>query len=324
MKLKEYLKDDQRNALPCRMVPEDYLNRNRSEEYVREWESIARICLEKELEKVILKCNQWKQGLCDIPEDHVEEIVHHCSTAFAKSQHFFGRKELLQTALEKIRTFKIDRAKNKLFSGISLALIGKSGCGKTALMSKLALSLYQEDLPVIIRFCGTSKYSLSGLKLIQSISLQLLATYRKFEVEAMVVLLPTQEYKAAVEQFLSLISRYPVFLFIDSLDQLENRNEERSKLSFLRDIRPHDKSRIIVSTLPDEYDDHGKRGKYFYQCERILKDEQVSVTEVGPIDHIGITIHGLLDSRRRGITSDQWNVVLNAANHEPTILYISI
>jgi WD40 repeat protein len=326
MNMKANLTEDQRNALLCRILPEDYYNSAKNEEYVREWEAVARTCLEKEMEKVILKCYQWKQGIYGIPEDHMEEIVHHCSTAFTKSQHFFGRDELLQTALEKIRNFKVDRAKNKLFSGISLALIGKSGCGKTSMMSMLALSFQgQEEPPVIIRFCGTSKYSLSGLKLIQSISLQLLAAHGKFaEVEAMAALLPTQEYKAAVEQFQSLISEYPVILFIDSLDQLENRNEERSKLSFLRDGCPHKQSRIIVSTLPDEYDGQGKRRKYFYQCERALNHEQVSVLEVGVIDQVEFTIRGLLDSRQRRIIQDQWNVVLEAVSHEPTILYINL
>jgi hypothetical protein len=324
--MKEHLNVNQRNALLDKVLPEDYFNMAANEEYAREWEEVARTCLENEMEKVILKCNQWKQGIYGIPEGHVEEIVHHCSTAFSRSQHFFGREELLQIALEKIRNFIFDQSKNKLFSGISLALIGKSGCGKTAMMSMLALSLQGlEELPVIVRFCGTSKYSLSGLKLIQSISLQLLAAHGKFtEVEAMVALLPTQEYKAAVKQFQSLISRYPAVLFIDSLDQLENRNEERSKLSFLGDIRPHEKSRIIVSTLPDEYDGHRKRGKYFYRCEKILKDEQVAVMEVGLIDQVEFTIKSLLDSRQRGITQGQWTFVLDAVCHEPTILYINL
>jgi WD40 repeat protein/DNA replication protein DnaC len=385
-KLKEILKDDQRNALPCRILPKDYLNRIGSEEYAEEWEAVARTCLENEMKKVILKCNEWKQGIYGIPEDHVEEIVHHCSTAYNKSQHFFGREELLQTALEKIRNFKIDESeeegelsidyseerededeefrnfeiddskeeeeelsidyseegedeeeeeirnykiyqtKNEPFSGISLALIGKSGCGKTAMMSMLALSFQsQEKAPVIIRFCGTSKFSLSGLKLVQSISLQLLAAHGKFaEVERMIALLSTQDYETVVKQFQSLISEYPVMLFIDSLDQLENRNEERSKLSFLRDIRPHEKSRIIVSTLPDEYDEHGKPGKYFYQCERILKAEQVTVQEVGVTCQIEFTVRSLLDARQRGITPDQWTVVLDAVSYEPTILYINL
>jgi hypothetical protein len=321
--MKYHLNDHQRCELPCQILPEDYFNRVKSKEYLREWETVARKCLEKEMKKVILKGNQWNKCIYGIPEDHLEEIVHHCSTAFTKSRHFFGREELLETAIDKIKSDKVEQ--NKLFSGITLALIGKSGCGKTAMMSKLALLYHFLSIPVIIRFCGTSKYSLSGLKLIQSISLQLLAAHGKLtKVEALVRRLPKQSYKAAMKQFQRLVSKYPAFLFIDCLDQLENRNEERSNLSFLRDIRPHKRSRIIVSTLPDEIDQHGKHGKYFYRCERILKAEDVTTVEVGVICQVEFIIRNLLDSRKRGITQDQWTVVLNAVSHEPTILYINL
>jgi WD40 repeat protein/GTPase SAR1 family protein len=328
-KMKEHLKDDHRTEVSCGIRPEDFLKRERSEEYSREWEVATRTCLEKEMEKVILKCNRWNKGcFYGIPEDHMEEIVHHCSTAFTKSRRFFGREELLKRALEKIK--KSRTGENKLLSGITLAVIGKSGCGKTTMMSRLALSchtLLKKEIPLIIRYCGTSKYSLTGLKLIQGISLQLLAAHGKnSEVEAILHILPTQSYKAAMKQFQILISQYPVVLFIDSLDQLENSNEERRKLSFLRDIRPHKQSKIVVSTLPDEYDQNEKHWKYFYQCESLLKAEHVPVEEVGLIDQVEIeaTIRCLLDSRQRNVTPDQLTVVLNAVSHEPTVLYINL
>jgi hypothetical protein len=147
MKMKEHLEDDQRNALLGQILPEDYFKNNGNEKYTGEWEAVARTCLEHKMKKVILKCNQWRQGIYGIPEDHAEEIVHHCFTAFTKSRNFFEREELLQTALEKIRNFKMDEAEEKLFSGISLALIGKSGCGKTAMMSMLALSFQDQEVP---------------------------------------------------------------------------------------------------------------------------------------------------------------------------------
>ena len=53
-------------------------------------------------------------------------------------------------------------------SGISLALIGVSGVGKTAMMAKLALEISSSELlpsiPVIVRFCGTSKGSANGFE----------------------------------------------------------------------------------------------------------------------------------------------------------------
>jgi hypothetical protein len=194
-------------------------------------------------------------------------------------------------------------------------------------MSKLALStsLGDRTVPTIIRFCGTSIFSLNGLKLIHSISIQILAVYgRKEELENLLVALPSQDYKTAVETFQRLRSEYPVNLFIDSLDQLENRDEERSKLSFLRDIKPHEQSRIIVSTLLDEYEEGGKTGKYFYCCEKTLKSKNVQLVDVWNMDSIETTIKELLARRQRQLTNDQWIVALKSVEHETTILYINL
>ena len=67
------------------------------------------------------------------------------------------------------------RDTTNLFSGISLCVIGRSGTGKTALMAKLAsiARAANDQRPVIIRFCGTSKGSVNGLALVQSLCHQI-------------------------------------------------------------------------------------------------------------------------------------------------------
>jgi WD40 repeat protein len=210
--------------------------------------------------------------------------------------------------------------------------VGRSGCGKTALMSKLALSLscsehdvVPKEIPTIIRFCGTSRFSLNGLKMVQSISLQILAVYGKHDaLKELMSVLPSQDYKTAVEYFQKLVSQFPICLFIDSLDQLENRYEERSKLTFLRDLKPRDQSRIVVSTLPDEYEENGKPGKYYYHCERTLKNDSVPMLDVGIVTEAEVTLKSLLTSRQKKMTNDQWIVTLQAVSHEPTILYMNL
>jgi hypothetical protein len=145
------------------------------------------------------------------------------------------------------------------------------------------------------------------LKLIQSISIQLLAPHGQTDaLKSLMTILPSQDYKTAVQSFQKLISEYPVHLYIDSLDQLENCYEARSKLTFLRDIRPHAQSRIIVSTLPDEYDENGLPGKYFCQCEKTLKTGSVPIVDVGVMDKLETTMESLLKFRHKKITNDQW------------------
>jgi WD40 repeat protein len=332
-KMKMYLKEDHRVELLAHCSPEAYLKGEGCEEYLEEWERVTSGCLEKELKKVIDKSEQWNAGFVGIPVDHLEEIIHHGSTFLTKANNFFEREELLEKALEMaIKPREADQKENEsqLFSGVGLALVGRSGCGKTALISKLALSLScslgnAQEIPTILRFCGTSRYSLNGLKLIQSISLQMLAVFeKKEELKELVRVLPSQDYKAAVEVFQKLVAQYPIYLLIDSLDQLENRNEERSKLSFLRDLKPHEQSIIIVSTLPDEYEENGKPGKYFYQCEKTLASGSVPILKVGIMEEIEVTIKTMLKVRRKKLTNHQWMTTLQAVSHEPTILYINL
>jgi len=59
-------------------------------------------------------------------------------------------------------------------------------------------------------------------------------------------------YEDCVKKLHDLVAAHPVVLFIDSLDQLSNENLARSDVSFLKGVRPHPDSRIIVSALPDD------------------------------------------------------------------------
>jgi hypothetical protein len=78
----------------------------------------------------------------------------------------------------------------------------------------------------------------------------------------------TLKYEELAEYFQSLLCTYPIILFIDSLDQLNNENSARSDISFLKgNIDIHEDTRIIVSCLPDEYDEMNKTWKYLYLCE---------------------------------------------------------
>ena len=74
------------------------------------------------------------------------------------------------------------------FDGIHLSLIGVSGVGKTALMAKLAVTISaSSELPVIVRFCGTSKGSANGFELVTSICRQILLIFDRMEELGMIL-----------------------------------------------------------------------------------------------------------------------------------------
>ena len=172
-------------------------------------------------------------------------MLHHCKIAIDKCRDFSGRDDLIARSIDMIlattdatNTTTAPAVTTDATSTttttmndykISLCLIGNSGSGKTALMSKLAqvIRVKVTSIPTIIRFCGTSGDSMSGLALIKSISKQMEVVYQLKEVVV------SDDYEKAVAYFHSLLASYPVMLFIDSLDQLNDTNQGTTRISFL-------------------------------------------------------------------------------------------
>jgi WD40 repeat protein len=168
------------------------------------------------------------------------------------------------------------------YRGISLCVVGVSGAGKTALMAMLAAEVAKNQLHknrlVIARFCGTSPGSTNGHSLVQSICHQIeLGVGKSFNKK-----LETMSYMDVVTHFHGLMAAYPVVLLIDSLDQLSDADLARSDISFLKGITPHPKSKIIVSTLPDERNSDSGEWIYYYGCDSKLAAAGVKRIEVTP------------------------------------------
>lgn len=279
------------------------------EGYVRQWMSSVQSKLLDELHDVFQRRTVWR-SLSNV--DGIEEILHHCMWAKSKAGSFVGREQLVHELLEVLELSDIFQTQF-----LSCAVVGASGCGKTSLMAKVAQMAFErennrrsipeashsmataaaspvrhaseasrttasfavttEDVsprPVIIRFCGTSASSSDALSLILSISLQMSLLFHVPIYDNLT------DYMQAVQQFHALMETYPVILFIDSLDQLNDTYQGRSRLSFLVNIKPHPDTRIIVSTLPDEQDAVTGHWIYCYQCETRLREWQVPLLEV--------------------------------------------
>ena len=194
--------------------------------------------------------------------DEVAEMLHHNRWAANKLEDFVGRSELVNEVLSRIIGAPGSEKAKAPFTGISVAVIGVSGAGKTALMSYVAAQLYLRQeasddevirrRPIISRYCGTSAASTTGLGLVQSLIRQIHYALDHDMSQSTYVL--TMSYTEAVEHLHLLLRDNAVVLFIDSLDQLSDDDLARSKISFLRNLVPHKLTRVIVSALPDEKD----------------------------------------------------------------------
>lgn len=321
---------------------EDHLTHNVSwQSQFERWSECVREICNNEIEKAIATKIMWNHNGCElgIPGNFASEILHHLEWARMKCRMFFGRKALLSTAMRSIlhpaylgESEPTHPEKNQSpFAAISLYLVGGSGAGKTALMAKLADELFRYQLasgedelvnrPVIIRFCGTSGGCMTGLDLIQSISLQIQLIYQ------LPLILPsnTISYQSSVETFHSLLKAYPVALFIDSLDQLSNADLARSNLTFLTNIEPHRLTRIVLSTLPDEVNAQGSGWRYFYGCESQLRRSQAPrLAVMMDQDDADIILTSLLAESHRKLTASQRNVVQASFAVEPCALYLTL
>ena len=146
-----------------------------------------------------------------------------------------------------------------------------------------------------------------------------------------------------------MIIAYEIVLFVDSLDQLSDKDRARSDISFLKNIRPHRNSAIIVSCLPDErhpglqfrnivlriphlskffkYSYSDKSGwKYFYGCDTKLGASEVPRMNVLPWDVAGAreVLETVLRNKNRTLSPTQWGYVMDQVKEEPTALYVHL
>ena len=184
------------------------------------------------------------------------EILHHAELAIKNCLNFGGPSDLADSALE-ILYSNNERPTNRY--GISLLITGPSGSGKAELMSHLARRCYMMETedesglmrPVIMRFCGASGDSTTGIELLRSLCSQITALTTTLSEEVRSEKLNSLlhlGYDDLREEFLNHLRITPLFLFIIGLDNLSDDHLARSDISFLKGAHPHPNSRIIVST----------------------------------------------------------------------------
>jgi hypothetical protein len=199
-------------------------------------------------------------------------------------------------------------------------IVGPSGAGKTAFVASLAKRLFQKEVatkhrrPILLRFCGTSSESTTGIGLVRSLCYQLRLLYPTRRCFAAYQQEFPSEYVELVAVFHAALEMIPVVLIIDSLDQLVDENRARTQLSFLQHLQPHPNTIIIVSTLPDEHKvDKPNEWLYYYGCQSVLLHNNVKSLHVPLFEseskEAEAILQAMLSRKGHSLTPPQWTVV---------------
>lgn len=269
---------------------------------MNKWETNACQQLTHELEQVEQIRHTWHQDGCglDVKGEVLDELLHHYVLAYERASTFLGRDDLLQSALDIIlnNNSAVDNNSSKeeavSLDRIHLGIIGQSGIGKSSFMAKLAASLAHFEQqkqknsrnangvarPVIIRFCGTTSDSSTGLGLVHSVIMQILILINeKTQFDTI-----PREYSEAVKLLHELLHKYAVSLLIDGIDQLTDQYLARSRISFLHGLTCHPNTKIILSCLPDERDVEGN-WIHYYGCETRLREKKQEAVHILQMNH---------------------------------------
>lgn len=217
--------------------------------------------------------------------------------AEGQSQHIFaedrinffvGRTEIL----EKIDQYLLSNEKK------ILGIVGAGGTGKSALIAKAIEETQQKHLNAIIvfRFIGATPPSSDARNLIEGICKEISRIYGESEED-----IPL-EYKDLIPVFhkkIRLASKdHPLYLYIDSLDQLSNNHGARN-LNWLPVELPENVKLITTTREEDTYENLRNRTSMIEQLGGLTQEE-------------GETLLGeWLEDAGRDLQIDQKNEVLN-------------
>lgn len=325
------------------MSVQTYLDENKSAPYLQQWEIDTTSMLREELQLVMDRRERWAQdgeGL-GMAGKKADEILHHVEWMRGKCSSFVGREAVLGQCIAIVKQWQLNRRTQEStpvaqYGAVSLFVTGGPGSGKSACMSQLALLLAQEkahqSMPLIIRFCGTSRESSDGLSLVKSLVGQLEYLFGDYHEcsHSESTVEQNNEYDVAVGRLHELLAKYPVLLFIDGMDQLSNDYRERSNLSFLDGLVSHKDSVIVLSSLADMYGSSDQSSAIMFGCDTRAIDAGIprlvlsGLSCVDDNNEARVVLTGLLDQRHRSLTDEQWRVAMASIEAEPTAIYLSL
>eukprot|EP00736_Rhodelphis_marinus_P002020 Rmarinus@m.10381 len=253
----------------------------------------------------------------------MEEIYHHLRWQEEKAESFFGRElalgELMNAIMRPI----------SLTSPATVAVVGPSGSGKTALLAAAAQRI-KRTVPrsiVISRYLGTSGLSGTIHEALTSLSAQWHLLQGTQDPT------PTDEPYRAFHRVIRSAAKYTnhVFvIFLDSLDQMAEIEESRSKLYWLeayRWLRRANHSdplpsnvRIVMSCLADGVDG------YSYGCATRLAELGVPLIQLDTLSSVDVATaaRGVLGTLGRKLSKKQMAEVLRMHQESSTPLLLRL
>ena len=263
--------------------------------------------------KMIASLDSGAQKLAVKPDETVDEANHHLRFALVRA-----RKCISTSAADNRVATVANNYLKPSFCEIggslnALIIYGRSGSGKTSLLSKILsdwLPTRASGEVIVIRFLGTTPLSSNVHSLLASICEQLRRAFGKSSVQHPVPL----DYEGVKEYFKTAVtcwataSQRRLTLLLDSVDALDDSNAGR-RLAWLPVIELPWNVRIVVSTLPDYPEE--------FQCLSILQSRLgdsggKQVLEIGAIKKPEKMLSHLLRLRGRALTEVQRQHVMEA------------
>jgi WD40 repeat protein len=257
----------------------------------------------KDIEETLTRVILDEINKLDETDPLAKEIYDHLLFGKERAKFFTGRTIILKKITDYIQGD----------DSHPLAIYGPSGSGKSALIARAVQDALQDNLAkeVLFRFIGASPGSSDGRTLLESICRQISRSYNMDEAR---IPFAYQDLISEFPKRLALASEtQPLFLFLDSLDQLSTADNARNLFWLPTELPKYVK--IVVSMIP---------GECLSILEKKLPGSNLIELTPMPLQEGKVLLDLWLQDAGRKLQDHQLNRVLDGFNQCGLPLYLKL